>query len=111
MATFMKYLVLVPLALVFALVAVANRAPVTFSLDPFTRDAASVGFSAPLYLIVLGAMAAGVALGGFATWLAQGRSRRAARAHRRQLEKLQAETEKLRQAAARPELYSRSLEA
>ncbi|MFC0284216.1 LapA family protein [Camelimonas abortus] len=109
MAAFMKYLVLVPLALVLALVAAANRTPVTFSLDPFARDAASVGFSAPLYIIVLGALAAGVALGGFAAWLTQGRYRRAARAHRRQLEKLQAETARLRDALEEKQPQQRRL--
>lgn len=100
MATFVKYLVLAPLIVILALIAVANRAPVIFSLDPFTSGAPSVGFSAPLYVIVLGAVAVGVALGGFASWLVQGRHRRAARANRKQVERLEAETARLRAQAA-----------
>lgn len=100
MKTFMKYLVLAPLVFILALIAVANRGVVTFSLDPFAGGAASVGFSAPLYIIVLGAMAIGVALGGAASWLAQGRYRRAARSNRRKLERLESETARLRNVAA-----------
>ncbi len=102
MATFVKYLVLAPLIIVLALIAVANRAPVTFSLDPFAAGAPSVGFSAPLYVIVLGAVAIGVALGGFASWLVQGRHRRAARANRKQVERLEAEAVRLRAQAGAP---------
>lgn len=98
----MKYLVLAPLVIILALIAVANRGLVVFSLDPFAAGAPSVGFSAPLYVIVLGAVAIGVALGGFASWLVQGRYRRAARANRRKLERLEAETARLRTEAGRP---------
>ncbi len=34
-----RWLFLVPLAIVLVLLAVANRAPVTLSLDPFSREA------------------------------------------------------------------------
>lgn len=105
--TFMKYVVLAPLVIVLALIAVANRAPVTFSLDPFAAGAPSVGFSAPLYVVLLGAVAIGVAVGGFAAWLVQGKHRRAARVHRKKLERLEAETAKLREVAGRANQLAR----
>lgn len=104
LAALMKYLVLAPLIVILALIAVANRTPVTFSLDPFASGAPSVGFSAPLYVIVLGAAAFGVALGGLASWLAQGRHRRAARVNRKQAERLQAELTRLRAQAGQNRL-------
>ena len=39
MRTFLKVLVLLPLAIVVVLLALANRGPVTVSLDPFSREA------------------------------------------------------------------------
>jgi uncharacterized integral membrane protein len=72
------------LAAAFAVVAVifalANRAPVTISLSPLP-----VMVELPLYLLVLGALAVGVAAGGMASWIAAGRRRRAERTTRRQL--------------------------
>lgn len=104
---FIKYLVLAPLVIIIALIAVANRAPVTFSLDPFAAGAPSVGFSAPLYVVLLGALAIGVAVGGVASWLVQGKHRRAARANRKKLERLEAETLKLREVASRSHQLAR----
>ena len=72
------------LAAAFAVVAItfalANRAPVAVSLSPLPAVV-----ELPLYLLVLGALAAGVAAGGAASWLAAGRRRRAGRATRRRL--------------------------
>ena len=39
MIRFLKALILLPIAILVVLLAVANRAPVTLSLDPFSQDA------------------------------------------------------------------------
>jgi hypothetical protein len=97
---FLKALVLVPVAVVAALLAVANRGPVTLSLDPFARADPTLKVTVPLFALVLGAVMVGVLLGGVGAWLAQGKHRRAARGQRREAERLRAETERLRQTLA-----------
>lgn len=98
MKSILKLLVLAPVALAIVLFSVANRAPVRISLDPFSRDAPVVAFNAPLFAVVLAAIAAGVLIGGFAAWLAQGKHRRSARRNRREAEMLRSETQSLRAA-------------
>jgi uncharacterized integral membrane protein len=98
MKSFFKALILVPVALAIVLFAVANRAPVRVSFDPISRDVPVLAFDVPLFAIVLAAIAIGVLLGGFASWLAQGKHRKAARRNRREAEALRGETQMLRQA-------------
>lgn len=98
MKTFLKALILVPLALAVVLFAVANRANVRISFDPISRDAPLLTYDVPLFIVVLVALAAGVLIGGFAAWLAQGKHRKAARRSRREAEALRSETQMLRSA-------------
>lgn len=102
MKAFFKALVLVPVALLVVLFAVANRGPVRVSLDPISRDAPALAFDLPLFAVVLAALAVGILIGGFASWLAQGKHRKAARFNRREAEKLRSEAQSLR--AAVPDL-------
>ncbi len=44
MRKLLRWLVLAPLAILLVLLAVANRAPVTLSLDPFSREAPAFSF-------------------------------------------------------------------
>ncbi|HEY8565510.1 MAG TPA: lipopolysaccharide assembly protein LapA domain-containing protein [Beijerinckiaceae bacterium] len=97
MRAFLKALILLPMAIVVVLLAVANRGPVTLSLDPFSGDAPEVAFRVPLYALVFGAVALGTLIGGIASWLAQGKNRRSRREARREVGRLKAETERLRQ--------------
>ena len=53
----------VPVAVVAAVVAVANRGMVTFSLDPFSRAAGTGTFEAPLFLLLFAALGLGAVLG------------------------------------------------
>jgi uncharacterized integral membrane protein len=92
------YLIFVPIAVVLVLLAIANRAPVTLSLDPFTRDAPALSFTAPFFVFLLLAVMFGVVIGGIATWLKQGRHRRLERQYRRDAERLRSETEQLKSA-------------
>jgi len=98
MKAFLKALVLVPVALVIVLFAVANRAPVRVSLDPFSRDLPMLSYELPLFAVVLAAIFLGVLVGGLASWIAQGKHRKAARRGRREVEALRSETEALRSA-------------
>ena len=74
-------LVLLPLAIVFVVFAVANRHMVKVSFDPVNGADPALSLSMPLFVIILLAAIAGVAVGGSATWFRQRRWRRAARRH------------------------------
>jgi len=76
-------LVLLPLAIVFVIFAVANRHMVRLSFDPFNGADPALSLSVPLFVVILLAAIAGVAVGGSATWFRQRRWRRAARTHER----------------------------
>lgn len=92
----LKAILLLPIALIFILLSVANRAPVPFSLDPFDRSAPELAFNIPLYALLLGALVLGVLIGGAGTWLAAGHHRRRGRASRREVSRLKQETDRLR---------------
>ena len=64
MIRFLKSLVLLPIAALVILLAVANRAPVQLSFDPFNADAPVFSVSLPLYAILFGAVALGIVVGG-----------------------------------------------
>ncbi|MFC0217460.1 putative integral membrane protein [Pseudochelatococcus lubricantis] len=91
MKTLIRILIILPLTVVIVLLSVANRTPVQVSLDPFSGAAPLVAFSAPLFVIILTAVAVGVLLGGFAVWWSQGYYRRAARLRARELDRVKAE--------------------
>ena len=88
MKAFFKALVLVPVALVIVLFSVANRGAVRVSLDPFSRDLPMFSIELPLFAVVLAAIAVGVLVGGLASWIAQGKHRKAARRNRREVQAL-----------------------
>lgn len=96
MIRFLKALILLPIAIVVVLLAVANRAPVTLSLDPFSQEAPEFAAQVPLFAVIFAAVAVGVVIGGIASWLAQGKNRRARRRYRREASQLRYETERLR---------------
>ena len=96
MIRFLKALILLPVAVLVVLLAVANRAPVQLSLDPFSKDAPEFATSLPLFAIIFAAVMVGVVIGGTATWLAQGKNRKARRQSRREARQLRYETERLR---------------
>jgi uncharacterized integral membrane protein len=100
MIRFVKALVLLPVAVLVVLLAVANRAPVRISLDPFSQDAPEFATHVPLYAVMFAAVMLGVVIGGTATWLTQAKHRRARRQYRREAQHLKTETERLRAQAA-----------
>jgi uncharacterized integral membrane protein len=100
MRKLLRWLVLVPLAILLVLLAVANRAPVMFSLDPFSREAPALAFTLPLFVALLLAVALGVVIGGIAAGVGRLRWRFRAKKAEREAEKLSAENEAFFRAAA-----------
>ena len=66
MRKLLRWLIVVPIAILLVLLAVANRGPVTVSLDPFSREAPAFVFTLPLFVVLLLAVALGVVIGGIA---------------------------------------------
>ncbi len=93
---FLKSLILLPVAIVAILLAVANRAPVTVSLDPFSKGTPEISFALPLFALIFAAIALGTVIGGSAAWLAQAKHRRAERRFKREARDLRSQTERLR---------------
>ena len=96
MIRFLKALILLPVAILIVLLAVANRAPVTLSLDPFSQAAPEFAFQLPLFAVIFAAIMVGILIGGTASWLAQGRNRKTRRQLRRETRPLRYETERLK---------------
>jgi len=93
---FLKALILLPIAILVVLLAVANRAPVTLSFDPFSQEAPEFSTQLPLFAVIFAAIMLGVVIGGTATWLAQSKHRKARRRYGREVRQLRTETERLR---------------
>ena len=67
----------VPVIIVAAVIAVANRQPATFSLDPFDTVHPSLAFSMPLFGMLFLALLLGVLLGGATATIWRTRRRKA----------------------------------
>ncbi len=98
MLGFLRVLILLPVAIAVILLAIANRAPVTFSFDPFTKGAPELAVSVPLFILLFAAVALGIAVGGIGSWLGAARKRQSGRAARREVTRLKAEADRLRSA-------------
>jgi len=79
-----QILIVIPLAVLIIVFSVANRQPVTVSLDPFGGAEPALALSVPLFLIILVTLFVGVVIGGVATWLSQGKWRKRARLSRQE---------------------------
>lgn len=71
--------VFIPMAIVLIALAVANRAPVDFTVDPFNPGNPGLTMTLPLFVYLFAALALGLVIGSVATWLRQGRFRKLAR--------------------------------
>lgn len=76
--------VFVPLAVILIALAVANRGVVAFTLDPFNPGNPALTLDMPLFVLLFLALLAGLVVGSIATWIRQGRYRKAARQWNRQ---------------------------
>jgi uncharacterized integral membrane protein len=79
MRKFIAIAVLVPPAVVIVMFAVANRAIVTVSFDPFDTARPAFALKLPLFMLIFVLVAVGVVVGGVAAWLRQHRWRMRAR--------------------------------
>jgi len=100
MRKFFTAAVLIPLGLILVVFAVANRHLVTVSFDPFNSSDPSVGFTLPLFVVIIVVAIAGVLAGGSATWFRQRHWRRAARQHEADARQARAQLADLRSGAA-----------
>jgi uncharacterized integral membrane protein len=97
MIRFVKLIILAIAAILLLLFAFANRESVTLSFDPFGSDSdAALAITAPMFAVVIVFAMLGVLAGAFATWVSQGRHRRASRQHRAEADKWRAQAEALK---------------
>jgi uncharacterized integral membrane protein len=96
MRKFLNAVMLLPLGVIFVVFAVANRHEVTVSFDPFNSNDPALGFTLPLFVVIIAVAILGVVAGGSATWLGQRRWRRAARQHDADARELRAQLAGLR---------------
>jgi uncharacterized integral membrane protein len=106
-------LIAFPAGLLLVTLAVANRHDVRLTLDPFRPEAPVLSLVLPFYAYLFGALLIGVALGGVAMWVSQGRWRRSARVQGRDAARWRAEADRLTrerdaQAAAGPKRLAAS---
>jgi uncharacterized integral membrane protein len=88
MIRFLRIVIFAVAAIFLLLFAVADRQMVTVSFDPFgTADNPAFAITAPLFAVVIVAAMLGMLVGSAATWVSQGRYRRAARRHRAEADK------------------------
>ncbi len=85
-----SWILTVPLIAVAVVFAITNREPVT--LDFWTFE-----LQLPLYWVLLACVGFGLVVGGLATWLSAGPTRRRARKARRRVAELEREAVRLRQ--------------
>jgi uncharacterized integral membrane protein len=85
---FIIIVILVPVAIALIALAVANRAPVSFTLDPFNPGNPALTVTQPLFALLFAALVLGLLIGGIATWLNQGRYRKLARQRSHEIESL-----------------------
>ena len=100
MMRLVTWLLALPIGAAVVALAVANRRPVTLALDPFRPEDPVVAVTLPLFVLVLGSLILGVVLGGGAVWWGQRVHRRAARARRREVARLEGEKARLAAAVA-----------
>jgi uncharacterized integral membrane protein len=72
---FMLIVVFVPLAVILIALAVANRDPVAFTLDPFNPGNPALTMTLPLFIFLFLALAVGMIVGSLATWIKLARQR------------------------------------
>lgn len=96
MLRLLKFLLILPVAILLVLFGVANRQMVSLVIDPLSPPAEALRVSVPLFLFFFGTLALGAVIGSMTTWLAQGRHRKAERQFRRERDRLQDECARLK---------------
>jgi uncharacterized integral membrane protein len=94
MIRFIKYLALAIIAILLLMFAFANRQFVTVSFDPFGSETdRAFAVEAPMFAVITVFTMIGIVAGAFATWLSQGRYRRANRQNRAEAAKWRSHAE------------------
>lgn len=88
------WLLVVPFAVVFVALAVANRRTVLLSLDPFRPENPAFGLDIPLFVVIFASILVGLLFGGMIVWLRQGRHRKACRVAESEARRWQSEAQK-----------------
>lgn len=92
---FVWLFVIFPAGVILVAFALANRHAVRLNLDPFSSENPFLALDAPFFLFLLAALITGLLLGGFVTWLGQGKWRKEARDRARESRALRAQAEQL----------------
>jgi uncharacterized integral membrane protein len=100
--TLVTVLIGVPVVILVMALAVINNQKVTVTFDPFLPETPFLAVSMPLYAVFFIGLIIGVVLGGVATWMRQGRFRKAARENRREARRWHEEADRLKE--RRPDL-------
>ncbi|WP_417254052.1 LapA family protein [Celeribacter sp.] len=96
---YIRYAFLAALAVVLVTVAIANRDVVTLNLLPAelaTLSGVTLSVSLPLFVVIFGAIIAGLLIGFVWEWMREYKHRSAASTHKREKEKLAREVSKLK---------------
>jgi len=98
MRRILGWVVLVPLSVALIVFALANRQLTVINFNPLAAPSSldAPGIGMPLFLVIFGTLLVGVVMGGFASWLAQGRVRREKRQWQREADRLGRELETVR---------------
>lgn len=88
-----------PVAILLILLSVANRQPVTLSLDPFSATDPVISLTWPFFVFLFAAVLAGMVIGSVATWWTQGSHRRKEREFKSESIKWKQEAETQKQRA------------
>ena len=104
MARFLWVVVGLPLGVILIALGVANRQPITISLDPFRPELSDLSIHPPLFIAFFAVLALGVFIGGVAVWFTQHKYRRALHRARDEANRLRAERDQMvaERAAASP---------
>ncbi len=85
------FVVLAPLAIILVALAVVNRQSVPLTLDVLQTGNEGLSVSLPLFIWLLAALILGMMIGGFVSWMRQGRYRRLARRRKQEVNRLENE--------------------
>ena len=102
MLRYIRYLVLVAIALVLIVVALANRGTVTLNTLPegMSRipgiDLLAFSMQLPMFIVIFGSIAVGVLIGYVLEWVREHKHRAAMRSEHREVVKLKGEVRKLK---------------
>jgi uncharacterized membrane protein YciS (DUF1049 family) len=75
-----------PVAFVLIGFSLANRQIITVSFDPISSPAPMFALSVPIWMLFFAGILLGIVIGGFVSWLNQGKWRKAARQARADLD-------------------------